>query len=144
MKLAKPRLMLVVALLGATAWGSAIARDRHGGGDHGGGRHFSGGHFGGGHGAGSHFSGGHFGGGHGGGFHYYFAPYAYSPYFYYPPAYPASESPPVYIEQNPASAAPAQQSSYWYYCRSSKTYYPYVKECPDGWQQVAPQPPPPS
>jgi len=30
----------------------------------------------------------------------------------------------------------------WYYCPESKAYYPYVKECPGGWQQVAPQPPP--
>jgi len=37
-----------------------------------------------------------------------------------------------------AQAAPAQ-SSYWYYCAESKTYYPYVKECPGGWQRVTPQ-----
>ncbi len=30
----------------------------------------------------------------------------------------------------------------WYYCAESKTYYPYVKECPGGWQRVTPQPAP--
>lgn len=132
MRLLNARFMLVVALLGATAWAPAVARESHGGGGHAGG-HRGGGHFGG---------GAHFGGGHGGGFHYYLAPYAYSPYYYFPPAYAAPYAPPVYIEQDPASAAPAQQSSYWYYCKSSQAYYPYVKECPGGWQQVAPQPPP--
>ena len=66
----------------------------------------------------------------------------YSP-FYYPqqvivvPAAP----PPVYIEQRqaPVDLAPAAQQ-YWHYCNSSKGYYPYVKECPEGWQQVLPQP----
>ena len=39
--------------------------------------------------------------------------------------------------------APAQQPAYWYYCRSAKAYYPYVKNCPEGWQAVQPQPPAP-
>ena len=34
------------------------------------------------------------------------------------------------------------QSDYWYYCRESEGYYPYVKDCPSDWVQVAPQPPP--
>ncbi|HSG22962.1 MAG TPA: hypothetical protein VLA64_08400 [Azonexus sp.] len=77
----------------------------------------------------------------------YFGPYwgpgFYSPY-YYPPqviVVPAAP-PPVYIEQReaPAEAASATQQ-YWYYCGSSKGYYPYVKECLDGWQKVLPQPP---
>jgi hypothetical protein len=33
---------------------------------------------------------------------------------------------------------------YWYYCERSKSYYPYVKECPSGWTRVAPQPSPAS
>lgn len=79
---------------------------------------------------------------------YYPAPYyAYPPYPYpvptygYPPA-PAS-SPPVYVEQSapPAASAPAQPQGEWYYCADSKTYYPYVRECPGGWQRVPAQPP---
>ena len=70
---------------------------------------------------------------------WYYPPY-YSPY-YYPPAVAAPAGPQTYIEQGGAQAAPAQ-SSYWYYCAESKTYYPYVKECPGGWQRVTPQPAP--
>jgi len=68
---------------------------------------------------------------------WYYPPYP--PYYYYPPA-PAA--PPTYVEQGGAQAAPSQSSSYWYYCAESKTYYPYVKECPGGWQHVTPQPAP--
>ncbi|MDP3439210.1 MAG: hypothetical protein U0989_18825 [Azonexus sp.] len=73
----------------------------------------------------------------------YVGPY-WGPLFYpYPPqviVVPAAP-PPVYIEQRevPVEAAPAVQQ-YWYYCGSSQGYYPYVKECPDGWQKVLPQP----
>ena len=68
---------------------------------------------------------------------YYYPP----PYYYAPPVYVAPSPPPVYIEQAPAQAAPAPaQPAMWYYCAASRSYYPYVKECPGGWQQVAPQP----
>jgi hypothetical protein len=71
-----------------------------------------------------------------------FYPWYYPPYYYYPPAVVAVPvAPTTYIEQGSPQAAPAQQS-YWYYCAESKTYYPYVKECPAGWQRVAPQPAP--
>ena len=89
----------------------------------------------------------------------YYRPY---PYYAYPPTtvvVPAA--PTTYIEQAPAlvavpaapalpaaPAAPAQAAQtatlpagYWYYCQASNAYYPYVRECPAGWQQVAPQPP---
>ena len=74
----------------------------------------------------------------------YYGPY-YRPYpYYYPPPYVAPAAPPVYIERgDPQGAAPApqqQSQSYWYYCADSKTYYPYVRECPGGWQRVPPQP----
>ena len=46
--------------------------------------------------------------------------------------------------QSPNSAAttstPAQ---YWYYCRASKAYYPYVKSCAGKWEKVPSTPPPP-
>jgi len=70
-----------------------------------------------------------------------FYPWYYPPYYYYPPVVVAPAPPPTYIEQ--AQPAPAQQSQgFWYYCAESKTYYPYVKECPGGWQRVTPQPAP--
>ena len=48
------------------------------------------------------------------------------------------QQPQVYVEQ--PQAQPSQPSGYWYYCADSRAYYPYVKECPSGWQRVAPQP----
>lgn len=65
-----------------------------------------------------------------------------SPYYYQPvPVVVAPPAPPpVYIEQAPAVAPVEVQQSYWYYCKPSKSYYPYVKECPAGWERVLPQP----
>ena len=88
--------------------------------------------------------------GHGGGhvflgFNFGFPVYA--PYYYYypPPVYyppvVVQSSPPVYVERNdqPQAAAP-QAQSFWYYCAGSRAYYPYVKDCPGGWQRVSPTP----
>ena len=128
---------------------------------------YAGGHGGGYHGHGGHGYGGGYHGhgwyGYGGGywgypaFSFYFgAPYygyplygypsygypSYAYPYYYPPGMiTAPSSPPVYIQQNPPSA---QQNppGYWYYCNDPQGYYPDVKECPGGWQQVEPTPPP--
>jgi hypothetical protein len=78
----------------------------------------------------------------------FIGPAWYPPYYYYPPPYyyppyypPVVSTPPTYIEQGtPQAGAPALSSGYWYYCSGSGAYYPYVKDCPGGWQQVAPQP----
>lgn len=81
-------------------------------------------------------------------------PYARS-YGYYPPTrvimmpaaptvYVERIAPPVYVERDPYSALPgAPSSDWWYYCGSSRSYYPYVRECREGWQRVAPLPPSP-
>ena len=68
---------------------------------------------------------------------YYYPPY---PYYYYPPPvyyYPAPPSvvyaPPPTIESAPP-AAPVNPT--WFYCAESRGYYPYVRECPGGWQRV--------
>lgn len=66
--------------------------------------------------------------------------YVYPPYGYYaPPVVVAPQDPPVYIERD----APAESAvpAWWYWCADAKAYYPYVKECPGGWQRVLPQPP---
>src|SRR5574343_240237 len=66
----------------------------------------------------------------------------YPPPYYYPPqvvVVPPSQ-PPVYIEQQEGAAPQPSAQQYWYFCRSAKGYYPYVKECPEGWQKVLPQP----
>jgi hypothetical protein len=67
-------------------------------------------------------------------------PYSYYPYAYPPPV--VQPSPPVYVQPAPVEAQPAQpaqQPQYWYYCEESRTYYPYVRECPAGWMTVVPQ-----
>ena len=68
------------------------------------------------------------------------------PYYYNPPYAPViiNQPAPVYVEQ-PVPASPpvaaAAPANYWYYCPTSKGYYPYVKECAVGWQRVQPEPP---
>jgi len=140
---------LIIILIGSILSNSAWAR---GGGGHGGwGGHYGGGHYGGGW---SHGHGGYYGGigllglglGLGYGLSYYGAPYYppyYSPYYAYPPTVitiPAT--PPVYIQQTPP-AVQQYPSGYWYYCNNPNGYYPYIKECSQGWQQVEPIPPSP-
>jgi hypothetical protein len=53
------------------------------------------------------------------------------PMAYYWPGYYAA----------PAVAAPVTE--YWYYCQGTAAYYPYVQDCPGGWQPVLPTIPPP-
>lgn len=92
------------------------------------------------------FYGGYGYGGYGFG-RYGFGGYGYGyPFYYYPPVYSYPQTvivpttPPVYIQQQ--DVQPTQpRSNYWYYCRDPDGYYPYVKNCPEGWLQVAPQPP---
>jgi hypothetical protein len=75
--------------------------------------------------------------------------YAPAPYYYYPaPVYyqPAPvvvqpPAPPVYVERSEAPAPSQPAAGYWYYCGDSRAYYPYVRDCPGGWQRVSPTPP---
>ena len=70
-------------------------------------------------------------------------PLYYPPYYapaYYPPAVVVPQSPPTYIERSDAVESEAQ--NVWYWCGDAKAYYPYVKQCPGGWQRVTPQPSP--
>ncbi|HEY8094862.1 MAG TPA: hypothetical protein VIE65_02055 [Methylobacter sp.] len=123
---------LVIILIGPIPSNSAWAR---GGGGHGGG-HYGGGW---GHGHGGYYGGFGLGLGLGYGLGYYGAPY-YSPYYAYPPAVVAvPAAPPVYIQQAPP-VVQQNPSGYWYYCNDPEGYYPYIKECPQGWQQVEPIP----
>lgn len=62
--------------------------------------------------------------------------YVPPPAYYYPPAPVVIERPnPIYLQPQPAPIG------YWYYCRPANAYYPYVNECPSGWEKVLPQPP---
>jgi hypothetical protein len=96
----------------------------------------------------------------------YWAPYYYPPprYYYYDDYYPSTviverRSPPEYVEKADIEGQPATPSdqatatapapsqvkptNWWYWCESSKKYYPYVKECAGGFERVPPQPVPP-
>jgi hypothetical protein len=69
-------------------------------------------------------------------------PYYYPSYYYYPPTVVAVPSaPPTYIERGAPEEAPGP-AAYWYFCRDANAYYPYVKQCPGGWERVTPSPPP--
>ncbi|HLS85428.1 MAG TPA: hypothetical protein VK043_03960, partial [Burkholderiales bacterium] len=66
-----------------------------------------------------------------GGYTYFYSP---PPAVYYAPVVVPSR-PPVYIERD--DAAPASDTGgWWYYCEATRGYYPYVKECPQGWRKV--------
>ena len=99
---------------------------------------------------------------------YFGAPYPVGPFYrpfgwpapYYGYPYPApvlvmppvAVAPPVYVEQYPngqssvppAYSAPppppaAARNNDWFWCPSAQAYYPYVGECGEPWQRVAPQ-----
>jgi hypothetical protein len=101
----------------------------------------------GGRGGGGHGAHGGAGRGHSGGHHHHgrtgvfvgagvvgFAPWwgypAYGVVSAYPPA------PLQYIEKGDGSS-PAEIE--WFYCRPLNAYFPYVAECPGGWERVAPE-----
>jgi hypothetical protein len=118
-------------------------------------------HGGGGHNSGGHYNGGHYHGGTrwvvgvnvgypGFGWPYYGYGYGYGPwanpyyaYPYYPAYYPGpvvQQQPTTYVEQPAPQAQPQAPTGFWYYCANPGAYYPYIKECPAGWQRVSPQP----
>lgn len=67
-------------------------------------------------------------------------------YVYTPPVVVTStvQQPQVFIQQDEAATEPPAQStptSYWYYCPQPAGYFPYVKDCNQGWLKVIPQAP---
>jgi hypothetical protein len=58
-----------------------------------------------------------------------------------PPAV-ATQAAPVAAAQPPAVTPGAQAPGVWYYCESTKGYYPYVAQCAEGWKTVPASPPP--
>lgn len=142
---------VLVGLTLAVMYGSAAAFGG-GGSGHGGGGHGGGGHGGG---WGGHGWGGHGWGGHGWGGYGYFRhgygccgwglgfvdplwyPYPWGGYGYgYDYAYPYEYGDPP---ADPVVAPPPPPApSYWYYCPDSRSYYPYVRQCPSAWQAVTP------
>lgn len=67
-------------------------------------------------------------------------PYGYGGYGYSPPAVIVAPppAPTTYIQQAPV--VQQAQTNYWHYCSNPQGYYPYVKQCPGGWQLVPPTP----
>jgi hypothetical protein len=125
--------LLLVLVFGAVASSSAMAqRGGHGGGyGHGGGHGYGWGGLGLGIALGSLY-----------GLGYYSNPYYPAPAYAYPaPAYTYPAPPAAYVEQGVPKVTPAQPQGDWYYCADSKSYYPYVRECPGGWQRVPSTPP---
>jgi hypothetical protein len=62
-------------------------------------------------------------------------------YAYNAPVYPYPDPyvPPAVIVAPPPASAPILQPAppaVWYYCGSSRQYYPYVGVCPEGWKTV--------
>jgi hypothetical protein len=50
---------------------------------------------------------------------------------------------PVYPYPRYESRAPVvvqNSTSLWYYCDSSRNYYPYVEYCPEGWRAIPTEP----
>ncbi|MDI6747536.1 MAG: hypothetical protein QMD17_10350 [Rhodocyclaceae bacterium] len=47
----------------------------------------------------------------------------------------APRPPRVVVVAAPPVRPPVQM---WHYCESSRTYYPYVQYCPEGWRAVSP------
>ncbi len=127
---------LLIAISFFTSYVSNADRGGHGfGGHHGGGFH----HGGWGYGNGAFIGGLGLGYGLGyGAYNYY--PYNYQPYVYPPTVVTVPASPPVYIQQSAPPVAKQYPAGYWYHCSNPEGYYPYVKDCPNGWQQVEPSP----
>ena len=67
-------------------------------------------------------------------------------YFYsypvYPYWYPPERTEVIVVEQPQPSGPPPQ--AYWYWCDDPKGYYPYVAQCPGGWEPVPATPPAPA
>ena len=117
---------LVLVVLAVISSNQVYARGGHGGG-----------HYGGGWGHRGYYNG--IGLGLGYGLGYYGHSY-YDHYYDYPPAViTVPVTPPVYIQQAPP-VVQQYPAGYWYYCQNPQGYYPYIKQCPGGWQQVDPVP----
>jgi hypothetical protein len=155
MKALKMALIVAAAGISLCIGGLASAADHYRGSGHYGGRYSAGGHYSGHYRGGGHYSGSHFrvvvGGPFWGPSWYYnpyYSPYYYpyywpyySPYYYpYVPEVTVPSRPQEYIERTEPNKAVGTPSGVWYYCPQSQAYYPYVKECPGGWQTVPASP----
>jgi hypothetical protein len=75
--------------------------------------------------------------------YYGYPGYGYEGYGVYGPSttiVTTPAQPPVYIEQQSAATTGPASDGNWYYCHNPDGYYPYVKQCADGWQRIPAQP----
>jgi hypothetical protein len=56
--------------------------------------------------------------------------------YYYPQPQVVVQPAPVYVDNSQPSQPP---ESYWYYCPTSKAYYPNVPSCSEAWLKVPPR-----
>jgi len=68
---------------------------------------------------------------------YYWPYYTFQPYSSPPAVTPFS--PPAYIDQGTALNFQSPGPNSTNYCSSPAGYYPYIQECPSGWQRIEPQ-----
>ena len=67
-------------------------------------------------------------------------PYPYYYPYYYPYPYTVYAPAPVIVEQPVYTQQPAAApEGYWYYCESSKAYYPSVPICAEAWIKIPPR-----
>lgn len=82
-----------------------------------------------------------------GAYYPYAAPVYPYPDPYVPPTVVVTQPQQPVVVEAPAQPAttmvPPQSTNVWYFCESSKSYYPYVSQCPEGWKQVPATPPTP-
>jgi len=70
---------------------------------------------------------------------YYWPYYTYQPY-YSSPTIITPSSPPTYIDQGTVLNPQSLEPNRWDYCPDPAGYYPYVQDCPGGWEKIEPQP----
>ena len=61
-------------------------------------------------------------------------PQQFPPNTYPNPYQPVTPVPPPVVYQSPPP-----DNGYWHYCQSAARYYPYVKNCYEGWVEVVPR-----
>jgi hypothetical protein len=57
-----------------------------------------------------------------------------------PPTVVVPSEPRFFVERDDRASDSGQNSPWWFYCRESDTFYPYVRECAGEWERVPAQP----
>lgn len=62
----------------------------------------------------------------------------YAEQSYVSPPVVSTPPPPRIAQSTPLETAGV---AWWYFCKKPAGYYPYIRECPSGWERVSPTPP---